>query len=143
MEASLLIVDASVVAKWLLPEPDRLLALRLQERYRSGEVTLLAPRVLLAEVGNALWKRVLRGDVTSEVAQLGFEQLCLDPPKLVDSNEVMLSALQLALLHRQTIYDCLYLALALERLCRLVTADEKFFRATSTVYPFVRLLRDF
>jgi predicted nucleic acid-binding protein len=37
-----------------------------------------------------------------------------------------------------TLYDCLYLALAIERGCSLFTADERFFMATSVAYPFVR-----
>jgi predicted nucleic acid-binding protein len=38
------------------------------------------------------------------------------------------------------VYDCLYLALALDRKCRLVTADARFVNALA-VTPFARNLR--
>src|SRR5258708_13028164 len=43
------VLDCSVAAKWVLPEPDRTPALRLFERYASGEISLIAPDLLLAE----------------------------------------------------------------------------------------------
>jgi predicted nucleic acid-binding protein len=48
-----LVVDASVAAKWLVTEPlsDRALALL------GGANELIAPDLLLPEVGNILWKQ--------------------------------------------------------------------------------------
>ena len=43
----MLVLDCSVAAKWVLPEPDRAMALRLFDQYESGEVDLLAPDLLL------------------------------------------------------------------------------------------------
>ena len=142
MNRAALVVDASVVVKWLLPEVDRPIALRLQDRYQDGEVDLLAPPLLLLEVGNALWKRVRRGELTGQVAARCFEQLILDAPELLETPEVTVSAFHLALAHQRPIYDCLYLALALDRRCDLITADESFFRSMRSAYPFVRLLKD-
>ena len=51
------------------------------------------------------------------------------------------SALGLALAHRYSFYDCLYLAWALEQRCDLVTADERFSNAMSATFPSIRLLR--
>ena len=137
-----LVIDASVAVKWVLPEVDRPLALRLQDRYQLGEVKLLAPPLLLLEVGNALWKRVRRGELTAESAELCFHQLIIDAPELMDKTEVTVSAFHLVLAHRRPIYDCLYLALALDRQCDLITADQRFFAAMNPAYSCVRLLRD-
>ena len=137
-----LVIDASVVVKWLVPETDDEFALRLQDQFREGDVRLLAPPLLLLEVGNALWKRVRRGELTSEAAELCFDQLIIDAPELLEKTEVTISALHLALAHKRPIYDCLYLALALDRRCDLITADERFFVAMSPAYSCVRLLRD-
>ena len=138
-----LVIDASVVVKWLVPETDDKFALRLQDQFRDGELKLLAPPLLLLEVGNALWKRVRRGELSSEAAELCFDQLIIDAPELLEKTEVTISALHLALAHKRPIYDCLYLALALDRRCDLITADERFFAAMSPAYSCVRWLRDF
>ncbi len=137
-----LVIDASVVVKWLVPETDDEFALRLQDQYQAGEVQLLAPPLLLMEVGNALWKRVRRGELTAESAELCFDELIIDAPELLEKTEVTVSAFHLALAHQRTVYDCLYLALALDRRCDLITADQRFFAAMNPSYSCVRLLRN-
>ncbi len=52
--SSPLVLDCSVAAKWVLPEPDRVPALRLLEQYESGEISLIAPDLLLAEFASVL-----------------------------------------------------------------------------------------
>ena len=143
MERLTLVVDASVAVKWLLPERDQAPALRIQERYQDEELDVVAPHLLIAEVGNVLWKRVRRGDLTASAAQRCFEQLLLDSPILLDSSAVATSALLLAMAHNHPVYDCLYLAWALEQRCDLVTADEKFFQVMSAAFPCVKLLKSF
>jgi hypothetical protein len=54
----MMVVDASVAAKCVLPEPDSGPAVALR-----GTDVLIAPSLVIAEIGNALWKSVLRGDV--------------------------------------------------------------------------------
>ena len=56
-------------------------------------------------------------------------------PILEESETVSEVALQLAVAHGCTYYDCLYLALAMERRCDLITADEKFFFGGSPRFP--------
>jgi predicted nucleic acid-binding protein len=41
----------------VLPEPDRSAALRLFDRYESGEILRIAPDLLLAELASLLAKR--------------------------------------------------------------------------------------
>ena len=139
----LLVVHASVVAKWFAPEIDDHLALRLRDRYHHHEVGLVGPGHLVPEVGNALWKKARRGELTPHAAERCFEQLLIDGPALIDSTEAMRSAFQLALQHRHPLYDCLYLALAQELRCDLITADEVFYGRMRPIYSFIRLLRDF
>jgi predicted nucleic acid-binding protein len=69
-----------------------------------------------------------------------YEGFLLDAPILLDSPSLDTSALGLALAHGHPVYDCLYLALALERRCDLITADERFFRAMRVSLPCIRLL---
>ena len=61
------VVDASVVAKWFLPEPHKDNAERLLRDFLSETVELMAPDLLVVEVGNLLWKRsiVFSSDVNN------------------------------------------------------------------------------
>jgi len=137
------VVDASVAIKWILPEDGQAQAMRLQEMYQDEELDLVAPYLLISEVGNVLWKRVRRGELTRSSAHRCFEQLLRDCPILLDSPAVQASSLHLALAHDRTVCDCLYLAWALEERCDLITADEKFFKSVRVAFPCVRLLSDF
>ena len=59
-----LVIDASVAAKWVLPEIGSIEAVSL----RQEDTDLIAPSLLLAEIGNALWKSVTRGDLPADEA---------------------------------------------------------------------------
>jgi predicted nucleic acid-binding protein len=137
------VVDASVAVKWLLPEEGREKALRIQEKYQDEKIDLVAPYLVVAEVGSVLWKRQRRGELTPPVAQRLFRQFLRDSPVLLDSPVVSAAALGLALAHERPIYDCLYLAWALEQRCDLITADERFYNAIGTTFPCIQLLRNF
>ena len=137
------VVDASVAVKWILKEEGQSQALRLQEMYQDEELDLVAPYLLISEVGNVLWRRVRRGEMTDSSAHRCFDQLLRDCPILLDSPAVQASSLHLALAHDRTVYDCIYLAWALEERCDLITADEKFFKVVRPAFPCVRLLSDF
>ena len=140
MTATTSVVDASVVVKWVLKERGRPAALRLLEDYRSAHAHLLAPSLVVAEVGNALWKHVQRGSLDRDQAATAFRFVLGNLPILEESETVSEVALQLAVAHRCTYYDSLYLALAMARRCDLITADEKFFLAVHRAFPMIQLL---
>ncbi len=123
MSASV-IVDASVAVKWLAKEEDVESALFLLERAEE----IHAPKILLGEVANAIWKKVRRQDLTVET---GDEALRLLPNYLTATFEVdhlMSAAFQMACAHDHPVYDCLYLAGAAQFDLPLVTADARLVR---------------
>jgi len=117
-----IVVDASVAAKWFLPELHADRALRLF----SGRQALIAPDLLIAEFGNIVWKQVRRRTISAEEASQMIEDMRQLPVQIVSSGPLIGAALQLAIATDRTVYDCLYLALAVDRECLLVTADERF-----------------
>jgi len=143
MQRRMLVVDASVAVKWILPEDGHEKARQVQEKYQDEEVDLIAPYLVIAEIANVLWKRQRRGDLNAPAVRHCFLQFLRDCPALLDSAEVSTSALGLAMAHDRPFYDCLYLAWALDQRCDLLTADEKFFNALSTVFPCIQLLGKF
>ena len=120
----LYVLDSNVAVKWFLPEPLADKASSLLERFRAGAVDLLAPEILLAEFAHALIKHHRRGQLTEvEVHDIwtDFRGLRIRTVAIpVVANE----ALQLALVHMPRYYDALYVALAQEQRCSVVTADE-------------------
>ncbi|MEX2238393.1 MAG: type II toxin-antitoxin system VapC family toxin [Dehalococcoidia bacterium] len=121
---SVYVVDASVAAKWLFPEPLSDAAARLL----SEDNRLLAPDWLVVEVGNVLVKKVRAGslELADAVARSDWSEFFND---LVASPPLVPRAAELALHHGRSIYDCLYVALALRENCPMVTADERLYNA--------------
>jgi predicted nucleic acid-binding protein len=124
---SRLVVDASVAAKWLVPEPlsDKALAIL------DGANDLIAPDLFLPEVGNILWKKVRAGDLTEPMAVERFRAVQGMGIRLVATVSLALRALTLALKTGRTVYDTLYLALAESEDCPFVTADVRLVNALS------------
>jgi predicted nucleic acid-binding protein len=136
--SELLVVDASVALKWVLPEADSDVALGLIGRHR-----LTAPDLLAVEAGNALWLRVRRRELTSVEARTALVDLLGAPVDYVADRPLARAALSLAADLGHPAYDCVYLALAMDRAGIVVTADRRFAAAVAA-HPYlvgrVRLL---
>jgi predicted nucleic acid-binding protein len=122
------IIDASVVVKWFLPEPYAEAAARLR---RSG-LELNAPELLLLEVSNALWKHLRRGALDRDTAQEAIEALASAPIRWQGAPTLFADAFRIAAETSRSVYDCTYLALALQLGQLLVTADRRFYDAIQT-----------
>lgn len=139
---SLYVVDAGIAVKWFIEEPDSEQARRLLTNYSRWIDDLIAPDLIIAEVTNVFWKRAARGDLTATEAKDSLiDLLSLNLP-LVSSALLAAKALHLAQDRQRSVYDCLYLALALERGCNFVTSDERLHHAVGQIIPQVTLLRD-
>lgn len=132
------VVDASVAAKWFLPEPDAPAALRLL----SGRYHLVAPDLIRAEFGNIVWKLYARGTLDAKEASDMVEHFLSMPLEIHDSTYLLALALQIAIATKRTVYDSLYLALAMDVNGTVLTADERWLNALQTT-PFARFIRLF
>jgi predicted nucleic acid-binding protein len=137
------IVDASVVAKWFLPEPHKQQAEKLLRGFLDETVELAAPDLLVAEVGNLLWRRsVLIGDISIANAAESYRNfLALDIP-LHSSGTIAAAALKIATDERRRIYDMIYVALAQQNACELITADETLLNALGKKFSCLRWIGD-
>jgi predicted nucleic acid-binding protein len=118
-----LVIDASIAIKWVVQEPGTAEALAL----RRGR-QLAAPDLLAAECANILWKKVSRGELTSDQAGFAARLLQRADIELAPMRGLIEPAAQLAIELGHPAYDCLYLALALARGILFVTADERLLR---------------
>ncbi|MBM3499582.1 MAG: type II toxin-antitoxin system VapC family toxin [Armatimonadetes bacterium] len=128
MERPTAVVDASVAVKWFLDEPGSLEARALLDGSRS----LAVPDLIYAEVGNVLWKHVRRGTLTGEEAQAVLEGLGQAPWSVQSAASLVAAALEIAAQTGCTVYDGLYLALAIGRDGVLVTADRRLYERVET-----------
>ena len=134
------VVDCSVAAKWVLPEADRAPALSFFERYAAGEISVIAPDLLLAEFASLLAKRSRRKEISPEQAREAFHLMTMCAPRLCDTRPLLQRALELSLRHGLSLWDCVYLALGVEFACPVLTADRRLFRATGGRHPSLRLV---
>jgi predicted nucleic acid-binding protein len=115
-----LVIDASVAAKWFVPEAGTQEA----EALLGAEADLIAPELLLVEVANFLWKAARLGRIKPARARRALAML----PRYValsSDRELVPAAFMLARSLDHPVYDCLYLALADDRDAMLITADQR------------------
>jgi predicted nucleic acid-binding protein len=131
-------VDASVAAKWCLPARDEPLveeALVLLRGYIKGEIRLLVPDLFWAELANLLWKAVRLGRCASTAAQTALTGLQERKLPTVSSLGLVDLAFGIATAFDRTVYDSLYVALALDSKAQLITADERLANALAAHLP--------
>jgi predicted nucleic acid-binding protein len=121
------VVDASVAVKWVLPEEHSAAAARLLDE----DYELLAPDLIWAEAGNVFWKKFRRSELLAEEGHSLLRDLRRYPIQILSSEELLAIAWEIASAHARSFYDSLYLALAADRSCPLVTADRKLYNALS------------
>jgi len=139
MTADAVVVDASLVTMWAVPERHSATALALVDRWGRDNVRLLAPCLLIAEVTNALYKRVLRGELNVSTAEAALDVILAFDIDLREEPSLAHRALSLARRLRQpTTYDCHYLALAERYDCALWTGDRRFYNAAHRIEPRVQ-----
>jgi predicted nucleic acid-binding protein len=120
-----LVVDASVAAKWVLPEDGAVLAAALRDRPDA----LIAPALIVAEIGNAVWKRGIRNELSMADAVRAVEIAVSLITTLAPMDDLAARATEIAIQLRHPIYDCFYLALAERERCAIVSADAKLLAA--------------
>jgi predicted nucleic acid-binding protein len=123
-----LVVDASVVVKWLLTDPHHesqtAQAEQLMAAVLEGREAILQPPHWLIEVG-AVLARLSPATALDDIAMLQALEVPTD-----DEAAVLARACHLAIDLQQHVFDTLYHAVALEAPeATLVTADARYLRA--------------
>jgi predicted nucleic acid-binding protein len=115
------IVDANIVVKWFVAEPDSRAALDVRSRGN-----LVAPDILLVEYRNALLNKVRRRVISPAEAQRAEREIDDAGITIISAQPLLGHGFQLALDLGEPIYDCIYLAAAIATDRIFVTADERF-----------------
>ena len=132
------VIDASVALKWSLPARDEAFtaqAENLLTDYRNTEATFFVPDLFWLEIGNALWKSVWKGKIVQAQAEKGYAEISELQIPTVPSMDLVPQAMQLAIAHGRSVYDSLYVVLALQAKAELITADERLANALAARFP--------
>lgn len=135
---SLFVVDASVAAKWCLPASGETLvdeAFGFLERYVTGEIQIAVPDLFWAELGNILWKAMRQGRCSATAAHAALKALEKQRVPTIPSLTLLELALDLASTFGRTVYDSLYIALAVHSKAQLITADQRLANAVASHLP--------
>ena len=122
-----LIIDASVVAAALFAEEHATLARKIL----SGTAKLYAPDFITVEIATVIWKRYRRKEITTNEAMDLLTDADSLPVMKIPVSDLTASALQLAMRTDRSIYDCLYLALAVRTAGVMITVDQRLVHAVA------------
>ncbi len=133
-----LVLDASFAIAWVASEREDSAAVReFSDRLLAGTIQAHAPELFVAETANAVWKSVRRGLRTLEDGVEIFGNLMDAPIELHRHRDLSTAALDLALRRGLSVYDALYVALALREVLPLFTADRKLAAAVEDLLEVV------
>jgi predicted nucleic acid-binding protein len=125
------VLDTCVAYKWLRPAGEKSVeeALAIAEAAAAGRLDVAAPSIMLVELTNILryggYSPEAAAGLLARFVEFHFEIHEPDEPRLAE-------ALALAIRHDLTVYDALFLQLAEELECPLVTADRRAFAGVSS-----------
>ncbi len=146
MNSRVVIVDTSIVVKWVLDEPDSAIAIALLRKWISEATAIRAPALLAYEVTNVLYQRVRKGELSFDKAKQALTDVFTSELKLKFSDQASLSMKAIELAHQHALsaaYDPHYLALAERENCEYWTADKRLWNAVKDKLSWVRWFGDY
>jgi predicted nucleic acid-binding protein len=132
-----IVVDSSVAIKWFVVEPYTDASRMILDEYGKGVLTLHAPDLINAEIGNVVWKKHAFQGLDEADAQSIIDVFLSLGLVLTPTVSLLRSAYHIAVSSGRTVYDALYVALSVREECQFVTADEKLANALKPKYENV------
>jgi len=121
-----IVLDTSALIRFYVPDgpvPEGLES-QIESAWRSESV-LLVPELALAESGQVLLKKEQVGFLSSEEGDEIMSAILELPIEVVGHHNIILDALILARKYRLTVYDSIFLMLALKHNAELITTDQQ------------------
>ena len=139
---SIFVVDASVVVKWFVPEIHSDAARRLLVMPHE----YVAPDLLCGETVNTIWKKIRRKELAVEEGQRLVADMGRIAVETVSCHALAEDAHALANATGRTVYDSMYVALAVRLNTRSITADDRLeaaLRSFPAVANHIQLVQTF
>ena len=122
-----IVVNSSVVAKWVLAEADSSEALDLFAEAHTNGDRLVVIDLVFPEVGNAICTKHRRGLISADEARGCLRDLLRCPVHIEPVMPLLGRALEIGLQYGRALYDALFVALSESLDAEAVTADEPLY----------------
>lgn len=131
------VLDASVALCGVLPRLHSAKAIKLRDDFVNGIHDLIAPDIFPGESASALTKSERQKAIAVGTAAALYTRLLRTCPTLYPYFPLIPRAIEISSLTRTALYDCVYVALAEQEQCEVVTVDDKFINGVQKQFPFV------
>lgn len=132
------VLDASVAAKWFLTGPEETLveeASAILNGWVSDRLQLIVPDLFWAEMGSLLWKAARLGRIPKISAREALNALTEQKIRTFPTLPLLESAYAIAEGFDRSVYDSVYVALAIQTNYVMITADERLANAVAAHFP--------
>lgn len=131
------VLDSCVALKWVLPEADSPKAIQLCSEFQRQAHELIAPDVFAVECAHSIARSERRGLFRPPEGSKRLADVLRSLPQLYPTLPLLSRGFAIASAAQIGVYDCLYVALAEQENCELVTADERLVRVLQPQFPFI------
>ncbi len=136
-----IVADASVIVKLFVKEEYTGDALNMMNLYVSGAFTIAAPSLLFYEVLNSVRYSKSKRFTLQEINLVANALLNFNFNIVQPEHDLLEEAIRLSTKYDISIYDSVYIALALSRGATLYTADQKLIRKVKL--PLLKHIKEF
>jgi len=138
------VVDACVAVKWFIRENYQREADQILRDFGDEKVDLIAPDIIVSEVGNVLWKRsIINPSISVTEASASYRDFLALGIRLHACSGIASAAMRIAMAERRSVYDAMYMALAEQMACDFITADEKLYSTLRKKFSWLRWIGDY
>jgi predicted nucleic acid-binding protein len=132
------VLDASGIIEFLIPGPWTIDIRAFIDKLTADD-QVFVPEFCLLECTNVIWKHTRFNGMPQAVAEDVLNVLQSMPLATVPSERLLMVALQIAFTNTLSVYDCVYIALARDLQCPLVSLDRMQRRAAQAEHVDVMI----
>jgi predicted nucleic acid-binding protein len=131
------VLDSNVALKWELPEEGWEQARRVRHDFVTNAIGLMAPDIYPVEIAHVLSRAERQNLVLPPFACVALGRYLGLLPTLHRSVDLLPRAQEISSRYRIGAYNCLYVALAEQQQCPLLTADLRLINALGRDFPYL------